>query len=182
MLPRAWRKDDHTNLSPRKCRHFISSQTKSRWWVMSLSLPGDLTDSQGIIKQFQSAEESEERGGGWEWGAGTAHTHTDTHNREQINHDFFFFLEDGVMMELSGLTRWLQRWNYTVIKHMYNKGFVFVFVVFFCLPRKKHKNCGRLLASSLPAWSYLIGLAGFWIWWLKINTHWRKRDTWRESQ
>lgn len=36
LLPRAGKRDDYTNLSPRKSRHFISSQTKSQWWVMSL--------------------------------------------------------------------------------------------------------------------------------------------------
>lgn len=36
VVPPAWTKDDYTNLSPRKSRHFISFQTKSQWWVMSL--------------------------------------------------------------------------------------------------------------------------------------------------
>lgn len=30
VVPPAWTKDDYTNLSPRKSRHFISSQTKSQ--------------------------------------------------------------------------------------------------------------------------------------------------------
>lgn len=36
VVPGAWKKDDYTNLSPRKSKHFISSQTESQWWVMSL--------------------------------------------------------------------------------------------------------------------------------------------------
>lgn len=36
LVPLAQTKDDYTNPSPRKSRHFISSQTKSQWRVMSL--------------------------------------------------------------------------------------------------------------------------------------------------
>lgn len=54
--------------------------------MMSLSLAGDLTDSQGIIKQFQSGVEESEDGEGE---AGTTHRHTD--NQEQINQDFVFW-------------------------------------------------------------------------------------------
>lgn len=53
VVPPAWSENDYTNLPPRNSQHFISSQTRSRWWVMSLYLLGCLTDSGGIIKQFQ---------------------------------------------------------------------------------------------------------------------------------